>query len=167
MPDTANEELEVQPLLIEEALEDISCMPQTPREPLSERFWPAYEQIKGFREHILLPHSEQSLLSKAENNLRSAIAHHAADLEDLVPFVQTLLRDIREFQTLPKYTLRRLAAKEMDGKAKKSDLQSFCQTINDLRQALGDDYLERIEERVKDFRSEIIIAIENIKGLGQ
>jgi SNF2 family DNA or RNA helicase len=167
VPDTANEELEVQPLLIEEALEDISCMPQTPREPLSEKFWPAYEQIKGFREHILLPHSEQSLLSKAENNLRSAIAHHAADLEDLVPFVQTLLRDIREFQTLPKYTLRRLAAKEMDGKAKKSDLQSFCQTINDLRQALGDDYLERIEERVKDFRSEIIIAIENIKGLGQ
>ena len=166
VPDTANEELEVQPLLIEEALEDISCMPQTPREPLSERFWPAYDQIKGFREHILLPHSEQSLLSKAENNLRSAIAHHAADLEDLVPFVQTLLRDIREFQTLPKYTSQ-IGCEEMDGKAKKSDLQSFCQTINDLRQALGDDYLERIEERVKDFRSEIIIAIENIKGLGQ
>jgi len=27
---------------------------------------------------------------------------------------------------------------------------------------LGEDYLERIEERVKDFRSEIIIAVENM-----
>jgi len=28
---------------------------------------------------------------------------------------------------------------------------------------LGEDYLERIEQRVKEFRSEIIIAVENIK----
>ena len=28
--------------------------------------------------------------------------------------------------------------------------------------ALGEDYLERIEKRVKEFRSEIIIAVENI-----
>jgi len=42
------------------------------------------------------------------------------------------------------------------------DLKRFQNIINNLRRSLGDDYLERIEQRLKEFRSEIIIAIENI-----
>jgi hypothetical protein len=33
--------------------------------------------------------------------------------------------------------------------------------LESLRRALGEDYLERIERRVREFRSEIIIAVEN------
>jgi hypothetical protein len=42
------------------------------------------------------------------------------------------------------------------------DLKRFQNIIDNLRRSLGDDYLERIEQRLKEFRSEIIIAIENI-----
>ena len=164
VPDTASQNLEVQPLLIEEALQSIKCELETPRKPLSPSFWSAYEKIKTHREQILLPRSEKSLLSKAENNLRSALAYHAAELEDLVPFIQTLLRDIKEFQTIPKYTLRRLTANEMKRKVSKAGLSRFREELERLRRCLGEDYLERIEKRVKDFRSEIIIAVENISG---
>ena len=167
VPDTAGESLEVEPLLLKEALEAIRCQPETPRQELTPRFWPAYERIKGFREEVLMPRSEQSLLAKAENNLRSALAYHAADLEDLTSFAQTLLLDIKEFQTLPKYTLRRLTVPEMDGKASRSGLKRFRRELEQLRRFLGEDYLERIKGRVQDFRSEIIIAVENIKNDAQ
>jgi hypothetical protein len=163
VPDTVAETLEVQPLLFEQALEDIRCLPTTPRQSLSPRFWPAYERVKAFREEILLPRSEQSLMAKAENNLRSALVYNAADLEDLAPFIRTLLRDIKEFQTLPKYTLRRLTVTEMNGSVSRAGLKRFREELEQLRRFLGEDYLERIEQRVKDFRSEIIIAVENIK----
>jgi hypothetical protein len=167
VPDTASNKLEVYPLLFEEALPCIYCQPETLREPLSSRFWPAYEKVKVFREQTLMPRSEQSLLAKAENNLRSALANHAAELEEYIPFINTLLRDIKEFQTLPKYTLRRLSVTEMNGKVSKEGLARFRKELETIRRFLGEDYLERIEERVKDFRSEIIIAVENIKGGAQ
>lgn len=110
-----------------------------------------------------MPQSDQSLLSRAYNNLKSAQDHHATELEEYLPFINTLLRDIREFQTLPKYTLRRLSLVEMNKKETKENLERFRSILQKLRQTLGDDYLKRIEGRVKDFRSEIIIAVENIK----
>ena len=164
VPDTASEKFEVNSLILEEALPYIRCQPETPRKSLSSRFWPAYEKIKTFREQTLMPRSEQSLLVKAENNLRSALGNYAAEFEEYIPFIQTLLRDLKEYQTLPKYTLRRLTITEMNGKVSKKGMARFRAELEILRRSLGDDYLERIEQRVKDFRSEIIIAVENIKG---
>ena len=163
VPDTASESLEVQPLFLEEAIRRIRCQPGTSRIPLSSRFWPAYEKVKIFREQIPMPRSEQSLFVKAENNLRSALENHAGDLDEYLPFIHTLLRDLKEYQTLPKYTLRRLTKVEMNGKVSQKELVRFRNELESLRRSLGDDYLDRIEQRVKDFRSEIIIAIENIK----
>lgn len=164
VPDTASEKLEVQPLLFEEALPHIRCQPDTQRKPLSIRFWPAYEEIKTYREQLLMHRSEQSLHARAENNLRSALANHAAELSEYMPFIRTLLRDLKEYQTLPKYTLRRLTIVEMNGRVSNRDLARFRAELNTIRRFLGDDYLDRIEQRVKDFRSEIIIAVENIKS---
>ena len=143
--------------LFEEALPRIRCHPETQRQPLSDRFWPAYETIKAYREQTPMPRSEQSLFVRAENNLRSAMINHAAELEEYLPFIQTLLRDLKEFQTLPKYTMRRLTMIEMDGKVSKKGLERFCAQLEALRRYLGSDYLERIEQRTKDFRSEIIM----------
>ena len=68
---------------------------------------------------------------------------------------------------MPKYTLRRLTGVEMTGKVSKRKLASFRAELKALRRALSDDYLDRIESRVKDMGSEIIIAVENIKGASQ
>jgi len=108
-----------------------------------------------------MPYSEQSLWVKAENNLRSALEKHAADLREYIPFIQTLLRDLKEFQTLPKYTLRRLTAVEMNGKVSAKALERFKAELDFIRRSLGEDYLERIEKNAREFRSEIIISIEN------
>lgn len=51
----------------------------------------------------------------------------------------------------------------MNERVSKKELARFRAELETLRRSLGEDYLERIEKRVKDFRSEIIIAIENIK----
>jgi SNF2 family DNA or RNA helicase len=161
--DTSAEKADVRALTLEEALPHIRCEADTPRLPLSSRFWPAYEAIKRHREHSPMPMSENSLFVKAENNLRSALEKHAADLDEDVPFIQTLLRDLKEFQTLPKYTLRRLTAVEMNGKVSQSGMARFKAELGTLRATLGEDYLERIEQRVKEFHSEIIIAVENIR----
>jgi len=58
--------------------------------------------------------------------------------------------------------LRRLTVVEMSEKASPKDIQRFKKELESLRRALGDDYLERIERQVREFRSEIIIAVENI-----
>lgn len=161
IPNTSAEEITVHALTLEEALPHIECTVETPRLVLSAQFWPAYEAIKRYREHTPMPLSENALAVKAENNLRSALEKHAADLEEYVPFIQTLLRDMKEYQTLPKYTLRRVSAVEMDSRASKESIQRFIKQLDLLRQSLGEDYLERIEQKAKEFRSEIIIAIEN------
>ncbi len=161
---TTAENFEIRPLSLEEALPHIRCEPETPRLPLSQHFWPAYEAIKRHRKQTLMPRSEQSLLVKAENNLRSALEKHAADLQEYLPFIQTLLRDIKEFQTLPKYTLRRLTAVEMNEKVSDKGLKRFKEELDLLCRSLGEDYLERIERRAKEFRSEIIIAVENLRA---
>ncbi len=161
VPNTSVEETSVYALTLEEALPHIRCTAETPRLDLSAGFWPAYEAIKRYREHTPMPPGENSLAVKAENNLRSALERHAAEIEEYIPFIQTLLRDLKEYQTLPKYTLRRLTAVELDGKVSHRGLERFKAEMDVLRRTLGDDYLDRIERRLKDFRSEIIIAVEN------
>ena len=161
--DTSEGPLTVRAMALEEAIPHIRCETDVPRLPLSPQFWPAYGAIKRHREQTPMPHSENSLLTKAANNLRSALEKHPADLENYLPFIRTLLRDLKEYQTLPKYSLRRLTAVEMDEEVSSRGLKRFKAELNTLRSTLGDDYLDRIEERVKEFRSEIIIAVENIE----
>ncbi len=163
-PTVTTGKIVIHPLTLEEALPHIRCRAETPRLPLSPRFWPAYEAIKHYREHTPTPPSEQSLQVRAESNLRSALHLHAAELHDYLPFIRTLLRDLKAFQTLPKYTLRHLTVVEMGKKVSAEEMARFKAELESLRRALGEDYLERIEQRVRDFRSEIIIAVENRAG---
>ena len=161
--DYDDEKLKVLPYNLEEVLPQIRCTIETERQPLSRRFWTAYAAIKNYREQIIVPQSEHSLPVKAENNLRSALERHASALDEHLPFIRTLLRDLKDYQTLPKHTLRRLTLIEMDENVSSGELSRFKAEIETLRRNLGDNYLERIEKRVKEFRSEIIIAVENIK----
>lgn len=160
--DTADEKLEITPLLLEEALPHIRCEPGTERETLSVYFWPAYEEIKAYREQTPMPASERSLQVRAESNLRSARQRDEAALQKHFDFIETLLRDLKYYQTLPKYTLRRLTNIEMTGEVSPAGIERFCAEIEALRRALGDNYLERIDQRIKEKQSEIIIAVENI-----
>ena len=80
---------------------------------LSPVFWTGYEDIKAFRPSQRTTTTEVSLEVKANNNLKFALKIIGPEKESLRIFMQTLLKDIRNYHTLPKYTLRRLAAIEL------------------------------------------------------
>ena len=61
---------------------------------------------------------------------------------------------------------RRLAAVEMGPEATQKDVERFKKELEALRRTLGEDCLERIEKRVRGFRTEVIIAVENIAQNG-
>lgn len=161
---SGGEKSQVQPLLLETAITRIECQPPTPRQALGPAFWPAYEAIKDHREHVSMPQSDASLLVQAENNLRSALAHFAAELKDDEPFIQTLIRDLKQFQVLPKFTLRRLVGVNMAANAAEADVQRFRSEIAALRRRLGDQYLAGIERRTQGIQAEVVIAVENQGG---
>ena len=108
--DTQADILTVDSLLFEDALPWVSCPPGEKRLPLSKKFWPAYQEIKAYREVMHVPKSDNSLEVKAQNNLQSALRFYKDELGDDLPFVRTLIRDLREYKTLPKFTLRRLTS---------------------------------------------------------
>jgi len=127
---------------------------------LSDIFWDYYEEIKNYREIIPRGLSENSLLQRAINNLKSILKLEAPDeLNPLKPFVKTLIEDIFDYGTLSDYTLRRLANINI----KKPE--NIISELTKLREELGEDYLEKEKQHLKSMEKEIIIAIENRKGV--
>jgi superfamily II DNA or RNA helicase/HKD family nuclease len=162
--DTTQEKPEVRSPLFDEALSCIECPESEPRLSLSERFWPAYEAVKEYREVLRVPKSENSLEVKAQNNLQSALQFYKDELEPYLPFIRTLILDLREFKTLPKFTLRRLASVDLNKDDPKS-LKNFKSELEFVRIYLGDDYLDIIQKRLGSLKSEVIIAVENCAAI--
>ncbi|GEM_PF-4307815 len=80
---------------------------------------------------------------------------------DIVPlFLQILAEDIRQYGSLPDYTLRRISTHEAV-ESNQASLTRFFEEIHKLRNEMGDNYLTKIREKIRYSASEIIIAIEN------
>jgi len=160
--DTAAEKVTVENMLFEDAQKLIKCNYDETRRDLSGRFWDMYETIKSAREIHKAGKGELALEVKALNNLKSALTHFKSELIDELPFIRTLIRDLSEYMTLPKYTLRRFV--EFDISAANADrIGQFKKQIQQIRNRLGEDYLDVIKSRTADMNTEVIIAIENIK----
>lgn len=164
VPDTGIAKPEVKPLLLEDVLTQIKCEANELRLPLSANFWPNYEDARDYREKFKVTKNSNALVVKAENNLRSAqtILENGINNE-LLPFIRTLLSDIRDYGTMPEYTLRSLAEYELKSGCSAKTLDKFIQTITYLRKLLGDDYLDVLKKRLGNIDSEVIVAVENIK----
>lgn len=152
--DTTQDKLEVRSPLFEEALPLIECGVDEPRLSLSPYFWRSYEAIKNHRDVVRTPKSDASVETKASNNLQNARDNFKDELEELIPFIRTLIEDLRDYKTLPKSTLRRFANITPAS-------AEFRKELQEVRIYLGDDYLEIIKKRLGILRSEVIIAIEN------
>lgn len=70
------------------------------------------------------------------------------------------MTDMQEWATLPKYTLRTIAALKYGSQ---KDKDASLSAIQELYLRLGSDYLEKEIERFKQVQREIIIAVENQK----
>lgn len=150
----------IEPLLIEQVLPLIECEKGEPRLPLSEKFWNYYEQIKIFKPTYRASKNDLFLEVKAMNNLQSSLRFYKQELDNELSFIRTLIKDVREYHILSKYSLRRLSVHELIPD-KPKELEKFKKEIEYLRRKLGDDYLNVIKKRIADNYHEIIIAVEN------
>lgn len=152
--DTTQEKPEIRSVLFEEALPLIECGFDEPRQSLSAHFWKAYEAIKSHRDVVRNPKSDTSVETKASNNLQTALHNFKDELEEFIPFIRTLIEDLRDYKTLPKSMLRRFANTSPAS-------ADFRKELQEVKINLGNDYLEIIKKRLGTLKSEVIIAIEN------
>ncbi len=70
--------------------------------------------------------------------------------------------DIAEYGTLSLYTQRRIAnLGDEYAKGTNDSWRALIEVISELRDTLGERYLDSEKERVKNTKQEVIIAIEN------
>ena len=151
---------EIEDLLIEGALPLIECVKGEPLLPLSDKFWGHYEEIKSHKKLFRVGKSEVSLEVKALSNLKTALTLFKAELQSEMPFIRTLVKDIRDYHTLSKYSLRRISNLEIDSQ-KPKELEKLKEELHYLLQKLGEDHLKTVKKRISDNYHEIIIAVEN------
>jgi superfamily II DNA/RNA helicase len=141
---------------LEEVIDKIRAKPEEKALTLSDNFWQAYDEIKNYKERIFSKTSEISLEQRAKNVLNSLLRiNNNEKLTNLKPFIRTLLEDIIDFGTLSDFTLRRIANIDIGKKPEKE--------IEEIKKELGQDYLQKEKQRLKDLKKEIIVAIENIR----
>jgi len=151
----------VEDLLIDNALKLIECDCNERKLTLSKDFWRHYEKIKEHKQKFHTAKNEVSLEIKAMNNLQSALKLYKSELERYLPFIRDLIKDLRSYHTISKYSLRRIANIDL-GPDKTKELNRFIKEIEWLTNNLGHDYLEIVKSKVQDNKDEIIIAVENL-----
>jgi len=147
----------------QELFDLVKCSYDENRLPLNKQFWKAYEKIKGYKPQYKSGSSEIALEKKATNSLKSLLKQNKDELNQItISFIDTLLKDIKKYKTLPKYTLRKLVLPDKAGKEAYNDL---IQNIKNLRLKNGSDYLEIILKRTSNIDDDIIIAVENMNRI--
>lgn len=119
----------------------------------TDQFWNTYQAIRDYKDFRSGSVNEQSLEQKALNKLDDLIKNKNVSLIPYKDFLRTLKKDILEYATLPEYTLRRIMNFE----------PAQISAIHVLLDELGEDYLLKEKNRIKEQKKEIIIAIENKK----
>ncbi len=121
-------------------------------------FWKSYEKIKDYSPRYKSDKQEQSIEKKAINSLKSLIRQNEITLEqDIILFINTLLKDLKKYKTLSKYTIRKLVLPENKNNA----YEILINNIKTLKRRLGNDYLDIITKKAADLDEDIIIAVEN------
>jgi hypothetical protein len=148
-------------MLFEDALPFIRCEKDEKALPLSDQFWDNYTAIKELREKASIPSSELSVEKKAYNNVKTLLADRSGNYREFERFLLNLVEDIEDYKTLSDYTLRRITNLETTSNDERKIAKNKAE-LNKLRKELGEDYLDRIKQKIGRLDKEVIIAIENI-----
>jgi ERCC4-related helicase len=154
--DLENSNLQPIDITIEETIDKIRCNINEKRIPLSDKFWDAYSKSKDFKV-ARKGYTANSIEAKAINKLRFLLSNNELELSQYKRFINALLEDIIDFGTLADYTIRRIS------NINTKNIKKTVSDLKDLILELGEDFLEKEKQRLKELKSEIIVAIENIK----
>jgi len=150
-------------LVFENILDLIECKKDEKTVPFSNSFWGRYYSVKEFKETLGPPSSAISNEKKALNNVNTLLQGKIPELECHIPFLRELREDILEYKTLSDYTLRRIA--NLDSLSNSTvKIQQTVDELEKLQRELGVDYLDKVKSKLGQFQTEVIIAIENVKG---
>lgn len=72
-----------------------------------------------------------------------------------------MIEDIKKYHSLPDRTLRRFGRKKLSLASKEAEVKAFDDEITWVKRLLGENYLEKLLQRLGEDNNEIIIAIEN------
>lgn len=159
--DFVDENQQLLPLPIEEAIERIKCTPDAVQLPLSDRFWEEYKMLKQEAEKFSYKQSQQSNAVKALNFLSWLLEQDAPQLVPWRGFLITLRDDVNSYGTLPEYTLKRIIDWHNNGNP---DYPHIAKELEILNKSLGKNYLKKVKENLKAYEQQIIVAIENRHG---
>ncbi|MGD9638720.1 MAG: helicase-related protein [Alphaproteobacteria bacterium] len=148
---------------IESLLPNIECKQTEPKIKHSDMFWDTYENIKEKKPKFHHKSNENSLETKAINNLNASIRFYEDRLSSLSSFIRVLIKDLREYKTLSQYSLRRLSSQEIGNQSSEKEITAFIKEIEFIKGQLGENYLDAIEQNAKQVKSEVIVAVENVK----
>jgi len=138
----------------EEVFEKIKATPHEKAHPLSEEFWDHYNRVleKAYSKNTI-PHSN-NLSRKAQNLLSSLLQKEDDKTKPLRPFISNLIEDIRNYGSLSEYVLSEIVSYEKNTNA-------LVEKLLELKNEIGENFLEKLEKHLKGIPEEIIIAIEN------
>jgi hypothetical protein len=154
-------ELKTTSMPVEDALKMLKCPFDEPRLELGPNFWKAYAAAGSYQQEFWQGSGSgsMSIEVRARNNVSYGMNWCERENQfDQLAFLRTLLQDIRLYGSLPDYTLRKLATYDLAKKADK--LPKFLETVAELRETLGADYLDNLKRRIFYRKSDIIIAEE-------
>jgi superfamily II DNA or RNA helicase len=161
--DVSDKDLTVNSQSFEQLLPKVKCLIDEPLQPLSHNFWSYYEKIKAFKPSFKAGRNEIALESKALNNLKYTIKNLEVSQEELIEFVKILIKDLKNFYTLSKWTVRRLANVDLsESKNREENFKDFIREVSLIRNQIGHNYLDEILKNVENQNLEMIIAVENV-----
>ena len=162
--DMTAQQLRPEEVTFEAGLDAVKAGPDTPRLVLSDRFWEAYQAAMRYRQSIRA-RPPNSVEQEALNNLISARKHYSQELVQELGFIDVLIEDLKNYYTLPRYTLRRLRETDMtpetDPITRQKKAEAFKTALLRVKGMLGEDYLDRIKARTEALADEVIISVEN------
>lgn len=139
----------------EEVFEKIKTTPHEKSLPLSEEFWIHYNMVleKEAYSKNSTPRSNE-ISVKAFNLLNYLLQLDNDKIKPLRPFISNLIEDIRSYGSLSEYVLSEIVSHE-------KDLNVLAEKLSELKDEIGENFLEKLEKHLKGITEEIIIAIEN------
>ena len=156
--DFMDENKQLIPLPIEEAIKRIECTADTPKRELGENFWPSYEMLKNEAEKFHIKQSQNSYATKAFNLISYLLEQENPELSSMRDFLIMLKEDIADYGTLPEYTLKGICEWV---KAEKPDYQLIHKELKKMSKSLGRNYLNKVKDKLKAHEQQVIVAIEN------
>lgn len=154
------EERQPKSVTFEEVYEKIIAQKEEKALPLSDKFWENYNLILDQTAYKKYSTSRgQSIKDKAYNMLNYLLQEEDEEkrikIKPYEKFISDLIEDIRSFGTLSEYTLNQIA--DLENK----ELDKIIEELEKLKKLIGEDFLDKVLENIKNHKEEVIIAIEN------